>query len=272
MNMRKIRWIITAMVLILLSAIAPASGGRVAGQELDKVAAKVADTLDANLLYTLDRTAPILYTSFVELSRLNTTSRLGMLLGDQVASRFSQHGHRLIELKLMKNAIVMKQNTGEFALSRDSRRIMDMHDAQAVLVGTYTLSGDRIFISARLVGAEDNIILSACYFSYRLDKDLLALADHMTASETGGMEKANAEKPANLEMRPLASGMILLDPRKPTDAKLIQIRLAKLEYYEYKIDGMWGKRSRAALARFKKDRGLSGGGRFDMDTQKMLFQ
>ncbi len=71
---------------------------------------------------------------------------------------------------------------------------------------------------------------------------------------------------------PLSSGKVLLNPDNRSDAVKIQQRLADLGFYRSKVDGLFGKGSRAALAAFRQDAGLGNNGRWDLATQKTLFQ
>jgi peptidoglycan hydrolase-like protein with peptidoglycan-binding domain len=84
-----------------------------------------------------------------------------------------------------------------------------------------------------------------------------------------------AEKPVlpapAASQHPVLTGETLLDPAVPYDAKLIQTRLADLGLYKGKIDGVWGRNSRAALKSFKEKSGLSDPERWDKETQIQLF-
>jgi len=71
---------------------------------------------------------------------------------------------------------------------------------------------------------------------------------------------------------PVASGETLLDPAVPRDAKMIQTRLAELGFYKAKIDGIWGRMSRAALKSFKEKNALGDPERWDKETQVLLFR
>ena len=63
----------------------------------------------------------------------------------------------------------------------------------------------------------------------------------------------------------------LLNPSNNRDAKIIQRMLAQLGHYKLKIDGLWGKGSRAALQKFQRIEGLSATGVWTMETQKRLL-
>ncbi len=70
---------------------------------------------------------------------------------------------------------------------------------------------------------------------------------------------------------PLSSGKRLLDLKNKPDAITAQSRLIELGLMSGKADGDFGKGSRAALQRFKKERGLGENSTWDAETQKALF-
>ena len=90
---------------------------------LPKTTYAVADHLAANLIHRLNRTSPILSISFINLDDITSTSSFGKLLGAQIASRFSQHGYKVIDLGHKKEKLVVRKRSGETALSRDLETI-----------------------------------------------------------------------------------------------------------------------------------------------------
>jgi hypothetical protein len=71
---------------------------------------------------------------------------------------------------------------------------------------------------------------------------------------------------------PVGSGEVMLNPARYSDAVKIQRRLADLGYYTFKVDGAFGRGSRAALKAFRQNAGLGGDSRWDLTTQKALFR
>ena len=240
------------------------------------------DMLERNLLYVLDRTLPILSTSFVNLDNLKETSAFGRLVGVQIASRFSQHGYRVIDIRLSNGKVLVQERNGELVLSRDIKKISNCQDAQAILVGTYTIAGNRAFVSTRLVSTHDNAILSSYNFSIRMDDLLKALAqknldsalDSATESKKQVPRKAkgaNRNSISAIKKDPVSSGTIFLELSNPLAVKIVQSQLFQLGYYTSKIDGKWKKYSREALVSFKKAQNLPNVNRWDMETQMALF-
>jgi TolB-like protein len=244
--------------------------------DIDGLSRVAGDMLEKNRLYFLDRTLPILSTSFVNLDNLKETSAFGRLMGVRVASRFSQHGYRVVELRLGKGRVAIQEKNGEFVLSNETARLDGSHDAQAIIVGTYSLDENRAFVSARIVGIRDNTVISSYDFSMRMDDTLKSLAGKKAgcviatrkAVEISDIEESKAEKAGK---NPISNGSILLKLSNPLAAKIIQTQLSRLGYYTWEIDGIWKTRSRKALAAFKKERKLPDATRWDLETQVALF-
>jgi len=244
------------------------------GSDLDDITYTAGDMLEHNLLYVLDRTLPILSTSFVNLDNLKETSAFGRLVGVQVASRFSQHGYKVTELRLSNGKVLVQEKNGELALFREMNRIDKCHDAQAIIVGTYSIAGNRAFLSTRLVSTLDNSILSSYNFSIRMGDLLKTLAEKnlSSAAESKKPEEISDKGPLpSTKKDPVLSGSIFLELTNPLAAKIVQSQLSRLGYYTSNVDGIWKKRSREALASFKKDQRLSGEDVWNMETQIALF-
>ena len=52
--------------------------------------------------------------------------------------------------------------------------------------------------------------------------------------------------------------------------KAVQTRLATLGYYTYKVDGIWGSRTKKAVKKFQRDYGLTADGIVGARTEKAL--
>ncbi|WP_006787372.1 FlgO family outer membrane protein [Thiorhodospira sibirica] len=229
---------------------------------LESVVYTATDRLERNLIHPVDRVRPILFTSFVDIDRLSVSSTLGRLIGEQVASRMAQHGYRLVDPKLRSGPLVIQEGVGELALSRELRDVRTYPEAQAVLVGMYSVVNNQAIVSMRLLSREDNAMLAAHEFSMYLTPNLLNLAwqeSRYSATSSQGLALASVPDPAPL-----------LNLRNPEDAKAVQARLAELGFYRARIDGIWGPRSREALRQFRESRRL-GTGAWDQSTQRALF-
>ena len=118
----------------------------------------LADQIDGH--YRGTSTGPIGVTTFVNIDDLYTTSTFGRMLGEQLMSELTMKGYDVIELR-HSDALQFLSDGGEFALSRDLAVIRRERDLAGLVVGTYVVSPDRVYLNARLVDPSTSMILSA---------------------------------------------------------------------------------------------------------------
>ncbi len=129
-----------------------------------------ADSLGRGLRFRgLPSDEPIMAASFVNIDDLTKSSTLGRTVSEQIASRLAQHGFMITEVKLRQESIFIEERKGEFLLSREVQSLGATRGAYAVLVGTYAVSKNFIFISARVVRTEDNSVVAG--YDYELPND-----------------------------------------------------------------------------------------------------
>ena len=124
----------------------------------------IADSLVSQLKLNIDKNnSRMLVTSFVNINNLTESSTVGRMLAEHVASRLSQRGYNIIELRLRTTSVFMEEGKGEFLLSRDLREVSKNQNATAVVVGTYGEAADgKIYVSARIVSPTDSTIIASC--------------------------------------------------------------------------------------------------------------
>jgi len=129
-----------------------------------------ADSLGRGLRFRgLSLGESIMAASFVNIDDLTESSTLGRMVSEQIASRLAQHGFKVVEIKLRQESVFIEEGKGEFLLSREVLSLGETRGAQAVLVGTYAVSKDFIFISARVVRTGDNSLVTG--YDYELPND-----------------------------------------------------------------------------------------------------
>lgn len=133
-----------------------------------------ADALLSETPWLRDQGAPIIVATFVNINSLENSSGLGRIIAEQIAARFAQEGFTVIELKL-RNDIFVKENAGEFVLSRNVKDIAQAHNATAVVAGTYAIGRRNVFVNARMIRAADSLILSAYDYKLPMGPDTKAL-------------------------------------------------------------------------------------------------
>ncbi|EDN66825.1 conserved hypothetical protein [Beggiatoa sp. PS] len=108
-----------------------------------------------------DAKQSILVTSFVNIDNLQESSTFGRIVAEQIGSRIAQYGYKMIEMKMRTGSIFVQEQTGELILSRQLQEISFQHDAFAIAVGTYGVSKESVYVTAKLVRAKDSVILSS---------------------------------------------------------------------------------------------------------------
>ena len=169
--------LISLLTLALLAGCASFAGPKVNDAEDNLMQANygaVDQLLQGNaMVRTLNKHQPIIVASLVNIDDLNS-SRLGRMLSEQLATRLTKSGFSVVELKL-RDSIFVKQLQGELLLSREIKDITLSHRAQAVLVGTYAVSNGRVYITIKLVGMGDNLVISAHDYVLPLNSNVRSL-------------------------------------------------------------------------------------------------
>lgn len=147
---------------------------------------EAADELMTMAALSLDKARPILVASLMDVGDLTSTSRFGRITADMLASRLAQQGYTVLEIKLDRENLYTLTGTGEMLLSNALRNLSSSVGAQAVLIGTYAPASERVFVSAKLVRASDNVILAAQDYSLPHGRDVAALIDSDMAVMTVG--------------------------------------------------------------------------------------
>ncbi|MBS9777455.1 MAG: hypothetical protein KGV50_01710 [Gammaproteobacteria bacterium] len=131
---------------------------------------RAADKLTTQASYLQNELKPILITSVANISDLDSSSAFGLMISEQIGSRISQFGFPVVDLRTRKD-IKIRENSGEFMLSRDLRKLSRQHAAGAVLVGTYAKGSNNVYVSVRLVRPDDNRVLASYDFGLPMGPD-----------------------------------------------------------------------------------------------------
>ncbi|QDQ28611.1 hypothetical protein FNU76_20895 [Chitinimonas arctica] len=157
---------------LLLSACASYQAG--AKNPLIRASYDAADRLAAMAYPIVKVDQPVIVATFVNIDQLTTTSTFGRMLAEQVASRLLYHRYPIIELKL-RGSVFVREGRGELLLSREVKDISQAHNVQAVVVGTYAVTQDKIFLNLKVVRPLDNRVLAAHDLAIDLDDTTRAM-------------------------------------------------------------------------------------------------
>lgn len=220
---------------------------------IQTLCANITHKLVSSIQVRVDRSAPIMAVSFVNLHNMEQTSDFGRILSEEVSNNFFQFGYTIIEPRLREETLTTHNENGEFALSRNLQNISPSLGAQAILSGTYAIADNSVAVSARVVHAQTKVLLAAAHCHLLLTPEVARLIQHPLLSS------------ANIQ------SVRLLRTSDKDDAMQIQGKLHNLGFYTDTIDGRWGKNSKTALTRFRASHGLPAYPLWDLETQKALL-
>jgi hypothetical protein len=132
--------------------------------------------------------ASVLATSFVPVNDLETTVAFGQIISEQVASRLSQKGYAMDEVRLRQSLAI--NEAGEFMLSREIRDLANAHDVSAVLVGTYAEGKSIVLVNTRLISPDTGQVLAS--YDYQLAKGENTIRLLGNDQQLGGNAEARA--------------------------------------------------------------------------------
>lgn len=144
--------------------------------DLVKILADSRKPLFDNLIAPLDKQQPIIAASFANIDNLALSSTFGRMASEFIAAGLTERGYQVIEVK-MRDSLFIKEQAGEFMLSRKLKHISRSHHAQAVLLGTYAIGGENLYVNARLVRTDDNVVLGSNDFVIPINKDIAKMLD-----------------------------------------------------------------------------------------------
>ncbi len=117
------------------------------------------------------RDTPVLVATIVNVNDMRRTAPLGRTLSEQYASHMAAAGFNVKEMKL-RGDVFIREETGELLLSREIKDIARSHNAEMVLVGTYSAAANFTYVSLKFVRTEDSRIIRSYDYALPNDKDV----------------------------------------------------------------------------------------------------
>ncbi len=155
-----------SLVLAACAASGPAGPGKAMaplppGDIFVRANADAGDSLAAQLAAKAPAGTRVLVASFVNRDDFEDVSSMGRLASAQVATRLSGAGFDVVEPRL-RTRLVLRPGQGEFVLSRRTADLMRTEfQAQAVLLGSYTVDREAVFVTASVVRLDNGAVLAA---------------------------------------------------------------------------------------------------------------
>ena len=170
------------------------------------------DALSAGLQQRIGAGSGILAATMVDMESLDDSSAFGRMSMQQIGSRVAQHGFKVQDVRLTE-AMRMDIRQGEFMLSRDTTRILAQdYDAHAVLVGVYSRSTDKVFISVRAIRLDDAAVIAAYEYYLPKDGDVQTLLSGSASGKPAGDPLAKYSRRSKVSGDPTAPGPAVAAP------------------------------------------------------------
>lgn len=137
-------------------------------------------------VFNPDRT--VLYSTTVDLNDYNNTTNFGRLHAELFSTALVQHWQNdLIKMTLRQSTTPIIPQQGEFLLSREVQDIAVDYNAGAVLVSTYSVAPDKVYLNLQLVNVDHNTVVAAVSYSIPLGPRTLGMLKNVEiASEDEG--------------------------------------------------------------------------------------
>lgn len=98
-------------------------------------------------------------TSFTNLNKLSETTPFGRLVAENVIHELQVRKWKVFEVRLTKDVVI--NETGEFSLSRDIKKIRDMYKIGGIVTGTYSVANDHVVVNARVIDINTGLVASS---------------------------------------------------------------------------------------------------------------
>ncbi|MDP2829233.1 MAG: FlgO family outer membrane protein [Sulfuricellaceae bacterium] len=132
------------------------------------------DKLVAATAVPVVKNVPLLVATMVNIDSLSQSSRFGRLISEQIATRLTQLGYSVVEMKL-RNDVYIREGAGELLLSRDVRDLSKNYNAQVVVVGNYAVAAGYVYLTLKAVTVADNRVVAAVNYLLPLTENNKAL-------------------------------------------------------------------------------------------------
>jgi len=136
-------------------------------------------------------------TSFVNLNKLSETTPFGRLVAENIIHELQVRKWQVFEVRLTKDIVI--NETGEFSLSRDIKKLRDQYKIGGIVAGTYSVSGGHIIVNTRVIDINTGLVVSSGQIHMPVTwftDELLFHDDHLKAMKVVGDMSFNSNDAA----------------------------------------------------------------------------
>lgn len=143
-------------------------------EKLIETSYRVADELILQMAPPDANDSPIMAASFVNIDNLDKSSTMGRVISEYIASRFVKRGYKVVELKV-RDSVYVKEQSGEFLLSRDLNYLSQEHETSSLIVGTYSVASNTVYLSAKVVDPATSMVVATCDFAIPVNANVIKM-------------------------------------------------------------------------------------------------
>lgn len=165
-----LRILVAFAAIITLSACQNTGGRQIKDSDIIDEVERSASQLMDDAEDFVSPSERVIVMSFADVDDLKVSSRFGRIVAQQYAAEVSEEGYKVVEI-LLSDRVTIEQMEGEFLLSRDVSRLGEMHDADMVVVGTYAIGIEHVYVTAKIVRVSDAVVLAADSFELNMGPD-----------------------------------------------------------------------------------------------------
>jgi len=130
---------------------------------------------------------PVLYSTTVDLNDYSNTTNFGRLHAELFSAALIQHWQNdLVKMTLRQSSIPIIPQEGEFLLSRDIQDLTADYNAGAVLVSTYSVSPDKVYLNLQLINVDFNTVVAAVSYSIPLGPRTIGMLEDVEIPSHAG--------------------------------------------------------------------------------------
>lgn len=127
----------------------------------------------------------LLLTTVVDLDNFNEPTRFGRTLSEALSTSLFRHGFGVVEIRKASD-ILIRDNRGELMLTRDVRFLAGQQQAEAILVGTYSLTPGTVILNLKLIDAGSQEVMSVAGLELQRSRSI----NHLLAAGGAGLSDA----------------------------------------------------------------------------------
>lgn len=134
----------------------------------------LAEQIDRNVILEA-RGKPTIFTNIVSLGNLSESSELGRLVSEHLIHELQLRYWTVSDIRLNRDVII--NESGEFSLSRDVKKLRDNIPASNVITGTYTNTADGVLVNVRVLDLSNGQVMSTAQTRFAKDKFISGMVD-----------------------------------------------------------------------------------------------